>query len=401
MPWSNQSGGGGGPWGQRGGPGGPWGSGPQGGGGGGLGGPPDLEEILRRGQDRLKNIIPGGSMGGKGLAVILLGAALLWLATGFYTVRPNEVGINLIFGRYVGQSGPGLNYNLPYPIGSVLRPNVTAVNRTEVGYRQGGPQARARDVTEESLMLTGDGNIIDIDFDALWRVDPSRANNYVFNLQNPEGTIKAVAESAMREVIGRRAIQAVLTTEQASVANEVQDIMQQTLNGYGAGVLVTGVQLQAVVPPPQVRESFYDVNAAQQDAVRVQNEAGAYASRVVPEARGQATRAIQQAEGYREQVVAEASGQASRFSQIYDAYSKAPDVIRQRIFLETMERVLGGTEKVLIDQGSPSGQGVVPFLPLNELQRRPSPQAGVSQGAGQGASQAQSAGQGAGQGGNR
>src|SRR3954471_6858869 len=379
MPWSNQSGGGGGggPWGQRGGSGGPWGSGPQGG-GGFSGGPPDLEEILRRGQDRLKTIIPGGSMGGKGLAAIVLGALLLWLAAGFYTGRANEGGINLIFGRYVGQSGPGLNYNLPYPIGSVVRPNVTAVNRTEVGYRPGGPQGRARDVAEESLMLTVDGNIIDIDFDALWRVDPSRANNYVFNLQNPEGTIKAVAESAMREVIGRRQIQAVLTTEQASVANEVQDIMQQTLNGYGAGVLVTGVQLQAVVPPPQVRESFYDVNAAQQDAVRVQNEAGAYASRIVPEARGRASQIVQQADGYREQVVAEATGQASRFNQIYEAYAKAPEVIRQRMFLETMERIFGATEKIVTAR---AGRGVLPFLPLNEPQRRAPAQ---GQGAGQG-----------------
>jgi len=180
---------------------------------------------------------------------------LLWLATGVYIVRPNEVGLNLIFGRYVGQSAPGLNYNFPYPIGSVIKPNVTAVNRTEIGYRPSGAQGRARDVAEESLMLTGDGNIIDIDFDALWRIDPSRANDAVFNLQNPDGTIKAVAESAMREVIGRRQIQAVLTTEQASVAHEVQEIMQHTLNGYKAGVLVTGTQLQAVVPPPQVRES--------------------------------------------------------------------------------------------------------------------------------------------------
>jgi membrane protease subunit HflK len=363
MPWSNQCGGGG-PWGQRGGSGGPWGSGPQG------GGPPDLEEILRRSQDRLKNIIPGGSMGGKGLAAIVLFGVFLWLATGFYTVRPNEVGLNLIFGRYVGQSLPGLNYNLPYPIGSVIRPNVTAVNRTEIGYRPGGAQGRARDVAEESLMLTGDGNIIDIDFDALWRIDPARANDYVFNLQNPEGTIKAVAESAMREVIGRRQIQAVLTTEQASVAHEVQEIMQHTLNGYRAGVLVTGIQLQAVVPPPQVREAFYDVNAAQQDAVRVQNEAGAYASRVVPEARGRASQIVQQAEAYREQAVAEATGQASRFNQIYDAYSKAPDVIRERMFLETMERIFGATDKIVIDQNAQGGQGVVPFLPLNQTQPR-------------------------------
>ena len=383
MPWSNQSGGGGGPWGQRGGSGGPWGSGPQ---GGGSGGPPDLEDILRRSQDRIRDFIPGGgSMGGKGAAIIALLALAGWLFTGFYTVRPNEVGLELIFGRYVGQAAPGLNYNLPYPIGSVVKPDVTAVNRTEVGYRPGGPQGRTRDMPEESLMLTGDGNIVDIDFDALWRVDPSRAQNYAFNLQNPQGTIKAVAESAMREVIGRREIQAVLTTEQASVANEVQDIMQQTLNAYNAGVLVTGVQLQAAVPPPQVREAFYDVNAAQQDAVRVQNEAGAYASRVVPEAHGQATRAVQQAEGYREQAVAEATGQASRFNQIYDAYRNAPDVIRQRIFLETMEKVLGNTDKVLIDQSSQGSQGVVPFLPLNELQRRPQPQA--SQGTlGQGSS---------------
>ena len=379
MPWSNQSGGGGGPWGQRGGPGGPWGSGPQG--GGSSGGPPDLEDILRRSQDRIRDFFPGGgSMGGKGLAALALVAVGIWLATGIYTVRPNEVGLNLIFGRYVGQSGPGLNYNFPYPIGTVVKPDVTAVNRTEVGYRPGGAQVRARDVPEESLMLTGDGNIVDIDFDALWRVDPGRAQDYQFNLQNREGTIKAVAESAMREVVGRRDIQAILTTEQASVANEVQDIMQQTLNAYGAGALITGVQLQSASPPPQVREAFFDVNAAQQDAIRVQNEAGAYASRIVPEAHGQATRTIQQAEAYREQSVAEATGQASRFNQIYDAYRVAPEVIRQRMFLETMERVFGNTDKVLIDQNGQGGQGVVPFLPLSELQRRAAPQPAQPQG---------------------
>lgn len=372
MPWSNQSGGGGsgggGPWGQRGGnSGGPWGSGPQ-----GSGTPPNLEDILRRSQDRLKTFLPGaGGMGGKGLAIVALGAILLWLATGFYTVGPNEVGIETIFGRYVGNKGNGLRYNLPYPIGSVTKPNVTARNTISVGYRP-GVQGRSRDVLEESLMLTGDENIVDIDFDVQWSVNPLRAQDFVFNLQNPSGTIKAVAESAMREVMGRRNIQAVLTTEQSSVAQEVREIIQHTLDAYGAGVVVNVVQLQSASPPAEVRQSFVDVNAAQQDAVRAQNEAETYASRVVPEARGRASQTVQQAEAYQQQSVAEANGQASRFRQVYDAYKTAPTVIRQRIFLETMERVLGGMDKIVIDQNqNAAGGGVVPYLPLNELKRAP------------------------------
>jgi membrane protease subunit HflK len=371
MPWSNQSGGGG-PWGQGpgSGGGGPWGSGPRGGGGGT---PPNLEEILRRSQDRLKNIIPGGgsfgSMGGKGLALIVLGAVVVWLATGFYTVRPNEVGINLIFGKYTGSTSEGLRYNLPYPIGRVEKPDVRQRRTIPVGYRPGA-QGRGRDVLEESLMLTSDENIVDIDFDVQWSVNPARAQDFVFNLANPEGTIKSVAESAMREVIGRRQIQNILTTEQASIAAEVKDIVQGTLDAYGAGVIVEVVQMIAVQPPAQVREAFFDVNAAQQDAERVQNEARTFASQVVPRARGEAAQKVQQAEGYREQAVAEATGQAARFTQVYEEYRKAPAVIRERIFLETMERVLGGMDKIIIDQGG-QGQGVVPFLPLNEMQRRP------------------------------
>jgi membrane protease subunit HflK len=384
MPWSNQSGGGngGGPWGQRGSGGGgksPWGQGPSGGGGGGT--PPDLEDILRRGQDRIKDFIPGGgsNMGGKGLIALALGAVGIWLLTGFYTVRPNEVGINMIFGAYTGSTSEGLRYNLPYPIGRVEKPDVTAQQRVEVGYRSAPGQGRARDITEESLMLTADENIVDLDFDVVWQVNPARAQDYVFNLQNPQGTIKSVAESAMREVVGRRNIQAILTTEQSSVAQEVRQIMQQTLDAYGAGVLVNVVQLQAAQPPSEVRQAFFDVNAAQQDAVRVQNEAETFASRVVPEARGEAARAIQQAEGYREQATAEATGQAARFNQIYEQYRLAPEVIRERIFLETMERVLGGMDKIIIDQNGQQGGAVVPYLPLNDLQRRPpapGPQAG-------------------------
>ncbi|KLK93492.1 membrane protein [Microvirga vignae] len=362
MPWSNQSGGGG-PWGQRGGSGGksPWGSGgPQ-----GNGNPPDLEDILRRGQDRLKDFIPGGSMGGKGLILLVLGVVAIWLLTGFYTVRPNEVGINMIFGEYSSTSGEGLRYNYPYPIGRVIKPNVTAQQRVEVGYRSTATgQGRARDVIEESLMLTADENIVDIDFDAVWQINPARPQDYVFNLQNPDGTIKSVAESAMREVIGRRNIQAILTTEQASVAQEVRQIMQGALDAYGAGVLINVVQLQAARPPSEVQQAFFDVNAAQQDAVRVQNEAETFASRIVPEARGEASRTIQQAEAYREQSVADASGQAARFRQVYEEYRKAPDVSRERIFLETMERVFGSVDKIIVDQ---NGQGVVPFLPLNQV----------------------------------
>lgn len=370
MPWSNQSGGGG-PWGQRGGSGGggksPWGSGgPQ-----GNGNPPDLEDILRRSQDRLKDFIPGGSMGGKGLILIVLAVIAIWLLTGFYTVRPNEVGINMIFGRFTGTSGEGLRYNLPYPIGRVIKPNVTEQQRIEIGYRSTPTgQGRPRDVIEESLMLTADENIVDIDSDVVWQVNPANPQNFVFNLQNPEGTIKAVAESALREVIGRSNIQAILTTDQSLIAQEVRQITQQTLDGYEAGVLVNLVQLQAAQPPAEVRQAFFDVNAAQQDAVRVQNEAGAFASRVVPEARGEAARIVQQAQGYRDQSVAEATGQAARFRQVYEEYRKAPDVIRERIFLETMERVLNGVDKVIIDQNS-QGQNVVPYLPLNELSRQP------------------------------
>jgi len=378
MPWSNQSGGsggggGGGPWGQRGGPGGPWGGGP-----GNSGGsrPPDLEDLLRRSQDRLKTFIPGGgggSLGGRSLIALVLGAILLWLATGIYTVRPDEVGINMIFGRYVGQTKEGLNYNLPYPIGSVEKPKVTTRRTIEIGMRASGETRRGqvRAGGDESMMLTGDENIVDIDFSVQWQVDPARVRDYVFNLQNPDGTVRLVAESAMREVIGRRNIQTILTVDRAAIEAEVKQLMQDTLNHYGAGTEVILVQLLKVDPPLQVIDAFRDVQAARQDQDRVRNEAETYASRVVPEARGEATRITQGAEAYRDRLIAEARGASSRFTQVYDEYRKAPDVTRERMFLETMERVLGGADKILLDQNG--GAGVVPYLPLSELQRRPQP----------------------------
>ena len=385
MPWSNQSGGGGGPWGPRGGGsgggggqgggGGPWGGGP--GGNNPQGGPPDLEAMLRRGQDKLRDLMPGGSFGGRGLVLGALVLGLLWLATGIYTVRPNEVGLNLIFGKYVGKTAQGLNYNLPYPIGSVFKPEVTNVNTVEVGFRavDAGRRTGMRDIPEESLMLTGDENIVDIDVIVQWQIDPGIPENFVFNIRDPLTSIKAVAEGAMREIIGRRNIQPILTTDRAQIEAEVKGLMQETLDSYKSGVQVRLIQLQKVDPPSQVIDSFRDVQAARADQERLQNEAQTYANRVLPESRGKAVQMIQGAEAYREQTVAEARGQASRFNAVYEQYKNAPGVTRERLFIETMERVFGGMDKVIVDQRG-NGQGIVPYLPLNELQqRRAAPQA--------------------------
>jgi modulator of FtsH protease HflK len=363
MPWSNQ---GGGPWGGGGGGKGPWGSGPQQSGPT----PPDLEEFLRRSQDKLRTVLPGGNLGGKGLALIVLAAIAIWGFSGFFRVDPDELGVVLRFGKYVRDAKPGLNYHLPYPIESVLTPKVTRVNRIDIGMRLVEDLRRGttvRDVPEESLMLTGDENIVDVDFSVFWVVKPEGAGDYLFNIQQPEGTVKAVAESAMREVIGRSTIQPILTGARQSIETAVHERMQQTLNKYGSGIQITQVQLQKVDPPNQVIDSFRDVQAARANLEQSQNEAQTYANKVVPDARGRAEQVKQNAEAYREQTVAEAKGATARFLKVYDEYKKAPDVTRQRMYLETMERLFGGTDKIIMD----SGAGVVPYLPLDQLTRRP------------------------------
>jgi membrane protease subunit HflK len=218
-------------------------------------------------------------------------------------------------------------------------------------------------------MLTGDENIVDVDFSVFWLIKPDGAGDYLFNIQQPEGTVKAVAESAMREVIGHSEIQPILTGARATIETAVQELMQKTLDNYGAGIQVTQVQLQKVDPPAQVIDSFRDVQAARSDAERAQNEAQTYANRVVPEARGRAAQITQAAEAYRQQTVAEATGQTSRFLKVYDEYKKAPNVTRERMYLETMERLFNGTDKIIVDPGSGGQNGVVPYLPLNELTR--------------------------------
>ena len=357
MPWSNQSGG---PWGS--GPRGPWGSGPQ------SQGPkqPDLEEFLRRSQDKLRSLLPGNSLGGRGIALLALILLALWGMSGFFKVEPDEVGVVLRFGKFVREVQPGLNYHLPYPIETALTPPALRVNRINIGFDMRGG-ATMRDVPEESLMLTGDENIVDVDFSVFWKVDPTKIGDYLFNIQNPEATVKAVAESAMREVIGRSNIQAILTGARQTIETAVQQSMQKTLDDYGAGVIVPQVQLQKVDPPMQVLDAFRDVQAARSDLERLQNEAQTYANQVVPEARGRAAKIIQEAEAYRSQVVANAKGQASRFSQVYEQYKNAPDVTRQRIYLETMEHIFADTDKTIIDTGTQGSSGVVPYLPLGNL----------------------------------
>jgi modulator of FtsH protease HflK len=365
MPWSNQ---GGGPWGS--GPKGPWGSGspPPG------SSPPDLEDLLRRGQDKLRNVLPGGGLGGTGILIIALVAVILWLSSGFFQVAPDELGLVMRFGKFDRKADPGLSYHLPYPIESVEIPKVTRVTPIQIGFRNVEDRrgTQTRDVPEESLMLTGDENIVDVDFTVFWVVaaGTTGASDFRFNLESPDGTVKAVAESAMREVIGRSELEPVLTGGRQRIETEVHDLVQKTLDQYKAGITVAQVQMLKVEAPAQVIDAFRDVQAAQADQERVQNEARAYAGRVVPEAKGRAAQLIQSAEAYRLQTVAEATGQTARFNKIYEEYKKAPDVTRQRLYLETMERLFGGTDKIILDSSGQGGSGVVPYLPLPELRNR-------------------------------
>ena len=369
MAWKNQ---GGGPWDS--GPKGPWGSGPQSSGPR----PPDLEDLLRRGQDRLQQLLPGGHFSGVGIVLVLLVVVVIWGLSGFYRVQSEELGVVLRFGKYQRDAQPGLNYHLPYPIERVLLPQALRVNTLSIGMTVIDDPARRgrsiRDVPEESLMLTGDENIVDVDFTVLWRIKPNGVADYLFNIQNPAGTVKAVAESAMREVIGRSEIQPILTGARTQTEATVQELMQKTLDGYGSGIQITQVQMQKVDPPAQVIDSFRDVQAARADLERKQNEAQTYANQVVPAARGRSAQITQAAEGYKQQAVAEAKGQSARFLKVYEEYKKAPDVTRERLYLETMERILGGSEKLVFDGGA-AGQGVVPYLPLNELSPRRAPAA--------------------------
>ena len=352
----------------------PWGS-PPGGSGNGSGRgptPPDIDAIIRDIQNKINKFLPGGSKsGGKPIGLILIILLFIWLASGLYRVGPDEQGVVLRFGKFIKTTQPGLHYHIPVPIETVETPKVTKVNRIDIGFRSerdsgfstGGGVA---DVPQESLMLTGDENIVNIDFSVFWVIKD--AGKFLFEIQDPEGTVKAAAETAMREVIAKSDIQPILTEGRAKIEVETQEIIQSILDEYQSGIQVTQVQTQKADPPDQVIDAFRDVQAARADMERSKNEAEAYANDVIPRARGEAARILQAAEAYKKEVVAKAEGEASRFLAIYNEYKVAKEVTQERMYLETMEKVLADIDKVIIEKNA--GSGVVPYLPLPELSKK-------------------------------
>ena len=372
MPWKQQGGGGGGPWGSGGGGGGGSGGGGPWGRGGGGAQPPDFEEMLRKGQDRIKRFIPGGIGSGRGILFAVLGFFVLWLVLGgiFYRVQPDEQGVVLRFGEWVNTTPPGLHFKLPAPIESVVTPKVTRVNRILVGVQGSDLAGRTtgRDIPEESLMLTGDENIVDIDFTVFWKIKD--AGKFLFNIRNPEQTVKLVAESAMREVIGQTKIQSALTEGRNQIEMATHERVQKLIDEYGAGIQIEEVQLLKVDPPQPVIDAFIDVQRARADEERIRNEAQAYANDILPRARGEAEKMIQEANAYKEQIVNKAEGEAQRFLEVFESYKIGKDITKQRVYLETMEEVFRGMNKIIIDSSASGGSGVVPYLPLPEIQKR-------------------------------
>lgn len=366
MPWSNQNGGG--PWGGGGSGGGgggnnqgPWGRGPNRPRGGG--GPPDLEDILRRGQDQFKNIVPGGLNGG--VFLIIIGVlAVFWLTQAIYTVQPDERGVELRFGKPRDEvSMPGLHFHL-WPIDTVEIVKVTE-QQQNIGSRPGANST-------SGLMLSGDQNIVNVQFSVLYTV--TEPAGYLFNVENPADTLQQVAESAMREVVGRRPAQDAYRDNRQPIETEVQSILQSTMDRYGTGISINRINIEDVAPPRDVADAFEEVQRAGQDRQRLVEEANQYANQQLGQARGQAAQLREEANAYKDRVVKEAEGEAQRFVSIYEEYRNAPDVTRTRLFLETMESVLRNSRKVIIDEKQ--GSGVVPYLPLNELGRGAAQQGG-------------------------
>lgn len=363
--------------------GGPWGGGGNNGSGGGDddrnrggrkpgsegSGIPEIDDLMNKGREQLRVLMggkgpSGGGDGGpqitRGMIVIgALIAVVLWAFASFYTVRPEERSVELFLGDFSEIGEPGLNF-APWPVVTREVIAVTTERNIDIGTSRSGMDA--------GLMLTGDENIVDIDFQVVWNIN--NPEEYLFNLADPPQTIEAVAESAMREIISQSELAPILNRDRGAIAQRLEELIQSTLDSYDSGVDIIRVNFDKADPPEPVIASFRRVQDAEQERDRVQNVADAYANRVVAEARGNAAQILEQAEGYRARVVNEAEGEASRFSAVLAEYRKAPEVTRKRLYLETMEGVLGGVDVILLDEGQGGGsQGVVPYLPLNELRR--------------------------------
>jgi membrane protease subunit HflK len=378
MAWNNNSGG---PWGGGGNnSGGPWGGGGGGGnrGGGGPFGsrrPPDMEDVIRKGQERLRNLIPGGFGSFKGILLIALVAIVIWLLTGFFRVQPNQQAIQLVFGKpYGGPVDSGLHYNLPSPIGTVIVVNVQDQRRTVIGSVTGADRSYrgSRATSTENLMLTGDENIIDIEFTVLWQIKD--IFQWAFGVRNGEENVRNVAEAAMREVIGKSNFQYAQTEGRTKIEQDTKELMQKILDEYGSGVRIAQVQLQRADPPQDVLGAFRDVQAARADKERSINEANTYRNQVVPRAKGEAASIVQRAEAYKATTVARARGDAQRFDQVYEQYNKAKDITAERLYLETIEEVLRNVTKVMVDRNG-TATGVLPYLPLPDLRQATPPPA--------------------------
>ena len=326
------------------------------------------DDYLKGFQDKLKDMFPKNNPASISLLLIIILA--FWTLSGFYRVGTDEQGVVTRFGEYSRTTEPGLHYHLPFPIESVFKPKVTKVNRIEVGFRTSQSQfsqtPQTRQTPEEALMLTGDENIVDLNFTIFWIIND--AKDFLFNVRNPEITIKSIGESVMREKIGQTPIDPILSEGKSIVEEDVKNDVQKVLDYYESGVLITQVQLQKADPPELVIESFRDVQRAKTDEQRLRNEAEAYRNDIIPKARGEAEKKIQEAEAYKKEVVAKAEGEAQRFLSVYDSYKTSKEVTRERIYLETLEKTLGKIDKVIVD--NKAGGGVVPYLPLPELKKK-------------------------------
>jgi membrane protease subunit HflK len=332
--------------------------------------PPDLDQMLKNFQNNMNGLLPGGMGGGKFALLALTGLAALWLASGLFIVSPGEHAVVQRFGAWERtRVNEGLGYHLPYPIETVTKVQVNELRNMTIGFvgaATRGNVSTRRDIPEESLMLTADRNIVDLDLTIQWNI--KSAEDFLFRVQDQEATIKKVAESAIREAVGQTPMFSTLTTGRADVAAKTTTILQENLDEYHSGVHITGVLIQSAEVHPDVQAAFQDVQSAKQDAEDVQNQAQAYREDIIPRARGNAIQLVQQAQAYREAAIARAQGDASRFNAIYESYLSGQDVTKQRMYIETMEDVLKNAQKIIIgDQGN---QGVVPYLPLNELNRQ-------------------------------